>query len=267
MSIPRMIHYCWLSDDPVPEKMERYIAGWKRILPDYEFIKWDLNSFDKDTSVWVSEAVEKKKYAFASDYIRLWAVYQYGGIYLDMDVEVIKPFDQLLDKANMFAYESPDKKRIEAGCFGAEKNDPFLKACLACYKDRHFIRGDGTFDMLPLSKRMYDIMSRKGFRMDLYPPEYFTAKSYETGIETPGENTYAIHHFAGSWKSREERRIEKRARGIRRAHPIAGGFAAFVYEKTFKAILILKKDGIKELCCRIGQYLKSRYADDRNVWK
>ena len=235
--------------------MERYIAGWKRILPDYEFIKWDLKKFDKDTSIWVSEAVEKKKYAFASDYIRIYAVYHYGGIYLDMDVEVLKPFDELLDQAYMFAYESPDKKRIEAGCFGAEKNDPFLKTCLAYYKNRHFIRSEAGADMQPLSKVMGRIIRKRYPEYKVYSHEYFTAKSYETGIETAGENTYAIHHFAGSWKSKEERRIEKRARGIRKAHPIAGGFAAFVYEKTYKSLLVIKNGGIRELYYRIREYI------------
>ena len=167
MSIPRIIHYCWLSGDPVPAKMKQYIAGWKRILPDYEFVKWDLKRFKKDSSAWVSEAVDLKKYAFASDYIRLYAIYHYGGIYLDMDVEVLKPFDELLDQAYMFAYESPDKKLIEAGCFGAKKNDPFLKACLAYYKDRHFIRDDGSMDTLPLSKVMSKIINKKKIQLDI----------------------------------------------------------------------------------------------------
>ena len=259
MSIPRIIHYCWLSEDPVPTKMKQYIAGWKRMLPDYEFIKWDLNRFKKDSSVWVSEAVDKGKYAFASDYIRLYAVYNYGGIYLDMDVEVLRPFDELLEQPYMFAYESPDEKLIEAGCFGAEKHDPFLKACLAYYKDRHFIRRDGNEDTQPLSKVMGNIIRNRNIKLDIYPWDYFTAKSFDTGIETPGENTYAIHHFASSWKSKEERRIIKNARRIRKAHPVTGKYAAFVYEKTNKAMLMIKNGGIKELCYRIKEYLKGRF--------
>ena len=121
MSIPRIIHYCWLSEDPVPRKMKQYIAGWKKLLSDYRFVKWDLKSFDKDSSVWVREAVAEKKYAFASDFIRIYAVYKYGGIYLDMDVEVLKPFDELLKERYMFACESPDGRLIEAGCFGAKE--------------------------------------------------------------------------------------------------------------------------------------------------
>lgn len=255
MSIPRIIHYCWLSNDPVPKKMKQYIAGWEKILPEYEFVKWDLNRFDKDSSAWVSEAVYAKKYAFASDYIRLYAIYHYGGIYLDMDVEVIKPFNDLLDKPYMLAYESPDNKLIEAGCFGAENNAPFIKACLAHYKDRHFIRADGTLDTCALSKIMSSIIRKRPSKLDIYPWEYFTAKSFKTGLETPGENTYAIHHFAGSWKSREERRIINKARRIRKAHPVAGKCAAFLYEKTYKAVSAIKTGGIKELYYRVMEYI------------
>ncbi|MCR4690465.1 MAG: hypothetical protein K5739_03885 [Lachnospiraceae bacterium] len=255
MSIPRIIHYCWLSDDPVPENMKRYMEGWKRILSGYEFVKWDLNRFEIDSSTWVREAIEQKQYAFASDYVRLYAVYHFGGIYLDMDVEVLKPFDELLDRPYFLAYESPDRTRIEAGCFGAEKQDPFLEACLAHYKDRHFVGSDGLPDTLPLSKVMGDIMKEKKIGRELFTWEYFTAKSYATGIESPGEDTFAVHHFTGSWKSEEERRIIEKARSIRNAHPIAGRLPAFVYEKTGKAICILKRGKRKELFYRIREYL------------
>ena len=88
--IPKVIHYCWLSDDPMPEESIRYIESWKKILTDYEFVLWDKNRFDIESVLWVKEAYYQKKYAFAADYIRLYAVYNYGGIYLDTDVEVVK---------------------------------------------------------------------------------------------------------------------------------------------------------------------------------
>ena len=88
--IPKIIHYCWLSNDPIPEKLQEYMKSWKEKLPDYEFKLWNFDCFDINSSQWVKEAFEAKKYAFAADYIRLYAVYNYGGIYMDMDVEVIK---------------------------------------------------------------------------------------------------------------------------------------------------------------------------------
>ena len=94
--IPKIIHYCWLSDDPVPSDLQKYMRTWKEKLPDYEFMKWDFNRFDKQSSKWVAQAFDNKKYAFAADYIRLYALYNYGGIYLDMDVEVLKSYNPFL---------------------------------------------------------------------------------------------------------------------------------------------------------------------------
>lgn len=256
MSIPKRIHYCYLSDEPVPGSMRRCVESWRRMLPGYEFVKWDRERIKNISSVWVSEALAQKKYAFASDFIRIYAVYRYGGIYLDMDVEVRKPFDGLLEQPYMFAYESTDRKRIEAGCFGAERHDPFLKACLAYYRDRHFVNHDGRMDMLPLSKVMGNILRKRDTGLTIYSREYFTAKDFMTGNEITGRNTYAIHHFAGSWKDAEERRIIQNARRIRNHHPLVGKYAAFVYEKTWKAVSIIKNGGGKELCHRIRQYLK-----------
>ena len=206
--IPKIIHYCWLSDDPIPEAFFNYIEGWKEKLQGYEFIKWDFSRFDKNSSAWVSEAFDNKKYAFAADYIRLYAVYNYGGIYMDMDIEVLKSFDDLLDKPYMLAVERPNKNWIEAGCFGAEKGDEFVGTCLKRYKNRHFIKEDGTFDQRPLPQVMDAVRKKYNFELDMYPWYYFTAKSYDTGIESPTDETYAIHHFAGSWKSEKEAKAQ-----------------------------------------------------------
>lgn len=94
--IPKKIHYCWLSDDPMPEKLLKCVESWKKYLPDYELVKWDLKKFPLSKNPWVREAFENKKYAFAADYIRLYALATEGGIYLDSDVEVLKSFDDLL---------------------------------------------------------------------------------------------------------------------------------------------------------------------------
>ena len=125
--IPKVIHYCWLSGDPIPEKLQRCMDSWKKFLPDYEFVLWDLERFDIKTSQWVKEAFEARKYAFAADYIRLYAVYNYGGIYMDMDVEVVRPFDDLLASPYILGLES--EKGVEAGVFGAERYSLFWLTC------------------------------------------------------------------------------------------------------------------------------------------
>ena len=104
--IPKIIHYCWLSNDPVPMQLQQYMQTWREKLPGYEFLLWNFDRFDIRRSTWVKEAFEAKKYAFAADYIRLYAVYRYGGIYMDMDVEVVRGFDELLDAPLMLGKET-----------------------------------------------------------------------------------------------------------------------------------------------------------------
>lgn len=196
--IPKIIHYCWLSDDPFPLEFEKYIEGWKRILPEYEFKLWNFSVFSKEKSLWVKQAFDSKKYAFAADYIRLFALYNFGGIYMDMDIEVLKSFNDLLDRDVMVGYENDKTKVIEAGCFGAVKSNPFIGKCLEHYKDRQFIKADGSYDMKPLPQIITPIYEQ--FYSEIpFSSDYFTAKSQSTGIISITKNTYAIHHFAGSW--------------------------------------------------------------------
>ena len=105
MPMPKIIHYCWLSGEPYPELVQRCMQSWKEKLPDYEFMLWDMNRFDIHSVPWVEQACAAKKWAFAADYIRLYALYNYGGIYLDSDVEVLKSFDDLLELPYFFGRE------------------------------------------------------------------------------------------------------------------------------------------------------------------
>lgn len=196
--IPKIIHYCWLSNDPIPEQMQKYMSTWKKHLPDYEFKLWNFDVFDKNSSLWVQQAFDAKKYAFAADYIRFYAVYNYGGIYMDMDVEVLKPFDDLLNNDLMFAYEDDESKYLEAGCFGATKGNIFIKRCLEYYTERRFIKESGAFDTVPLPHIITPIYNSI-IKVPAFLSDYFTAKSWETGELYVSENTYTIHHFAASW--------------------------------------------------------------------
>lgn len=244
--IPKIIHYCWLSNDPVPEDLQGYMASWKKFLPDYEFKKWDFTVFDKKSSEWVSEAFDSKKYAFAADYIRLFAIYNYGGIYLDMDIEVLRSFDPLLSHPRMFASESyDDPLMIEAGCFGAEKGDAMLGKCLEYYEGRHFVKEDGTFDMLPLPQILRKIIVENGFDIKTYGKDTFTCKSYETGLIKTTPDSYAIHHFAGSWESDETKQMKAETMNLSR---YIGYYAArnlIQYKYAFKNGNVLKLTWMK----------------------
>lgn len=213
--IPKIIHYCWLSSDPVPAQLQLYMDSWRQLLPDYEFVKWDFSRFDKASSPWVSEAFDHRKYAFAADYIRMYALYTMGGIYLDMDVEVLKSFNDLLYEPYFLCYER-DADCPEVATFGACKGCAWVKEMLDYYEGRHFVQPNGSFDTLPLPQVTRKVLEQHGYRFVPYaqktqgpedekaiyirPYDYFSPKSCETEKVDTTENTYSIHRFASSWK-------------------------------------------------------------------
>ncbi len=197
--IPKIIHYCWLSNDPIPADLQKYMASWKEKLPDYAFMLWNFDRFDINQSDWVREAFSVRKYAFAADYIRLYALYNNGGIYMDMDVEVLKSFNHMLDREYLLAYETP--KSIEAGIMGATPKHPMFLKALDYYTNRHFIRQDGSYDTLPLPLILWKQWEREieTGRIALLSSDYLSPKSHVTEAINSTENTITIHHFAGSW--------------------------------------------------------------------
>ena len=211
--IPKIIHYCWLSGDPYPENIQRCIDSWKRILPDYEIILWDTNRFDLSSSKWVQQAFESKKYAFAADYIRMYALYYHGGIYLDSDVEVLKPFDDLLHLPYFIGQENTPSG-IEAATIGSEKGWPLAKLMLDRYDSKNFRSEDGHMDLRSLpymlrrciefNYRYNPIDNIPQFDFDekvinVFPVDFFSPKKWNTGTIVITPNTYSIHHFAASW--------------------------------------------------------------------
>lgn len=246
--IPKIIHYCWLSNDPIPEESEHCLNSWKEKLPNYEFKKWDFTVFDKNSSRWVKEAFEEKKYATACDYIRLYAVYHEGGIYMDMDVEVVRSFDPLLSEPRMFATESPkDSLVIEAGCFGAEAGDIFIGKCLEYYENRSYITSKENFDILTLPQVMKKVIIDNHLSVSTYTWDYFTCKSYQTGKITITSNTYAIHHFAGSWLSEEQRSINEMTQRLSKycGHFLAHNIAEYRYAFCHGSVLKLTWEKMK----------------------
>ena len=235
--IPKIIHYCWLSGKEYPKHIGENIAAWKAMLPDYEFILWDAERFDLPKNLWVSEAIESKKFAFASDFIRLHALYFYGGIYLDTDVEILKRFDNILDLPYFIG--SQHNGMIEAAIIGSEKRSDWVLNCMKYYDDRSFIKEDGHFDMTVLpniiqsrietSRNIAKLEHREALRvfevpaddktLYLFPFDYFCAKDYETGKISVTDNTYTIHHFNSAWLplcSKLRRKLTKRI-GVQKA--------------------------------------------------
>lgn len=211
--IPKIIHYCWLSGEPYPEKIQRCINSWKEKMPDYEIWLWDLNRFDVNSSIWVKEAYEQKKYAFCADYIRAYALYNYGGIYLDSDVEVLKPYDDMLKLPYFLGYESSGN--IEAATMGTEKGNALMKAILDHYENRHFVKSNGEFDVVIMPLVIKEIVKAYSIKdiqsiseyvnepkiLNIFPYDWFspidsTGKRF---VLRCSSNTYSIHHFVSAW--------------------------------------------------------------------
>ena len=215
--IPKIIHYCWLSNDPIPADLIACMESWKKFLPDYEFMLWNFDRFPKNKSKWVRVAYDNKKYAFAADYIRIYALYHYGGFYLDMDVEVVQSFNKFLHLKTMLGYENSKNKGLEVAAFGVEKHSKWVKACLDYYDTRDFVNEDGSFNVQPLPGVIRRCVERKGFKLcevsnlqeaekinidfeiPVFPYDFFSPKNHVNGKIYKTSNTCSIHHFAGSW--------------------------------------------------------------------
>lgn len=210
--IPKIIHYCWLGDDPYPKKIQFCIDSWKRLLPDYELMLWDKHRFDIESVRWVKEAYQQKKYAFAADYIRCYALYNYGGIYLDSDVEVVRSYNELLELPYFLGRERVSG-HIEAATMGFEKSHPLFRY-LMDYYERHAFIENGKLNTRPMPRIIRDITTAYYREVDIEQPEdfvhqedvlnilpsdYFSPKENEHIYQT--ENTYSIHHYTGTWHS------------------------------------------------------------------
>ena len=219
--IPKIIHYCWLSKDPIPTNLVECMNTWKQALPDYEWIKWDFERFDKSTSIWVAEAFDNKKYAFAADYIRLYALYKYGGFYLDMDVIAKKSLNPFLNLSTCIGWQYDKGTGLEVAAFGVEKKSKWVKDCLDYYSGRRFINPDGTFNTRVLPLIIEEILREKGYHLinvnsieealkltspliPVFPSAFFSPKSWETGTIIDNEDTVLIHNFSGSWISKSD---------------------------------------------------------------
>lgn len=209
--IPKIIHFCWISGDPYPSLINHCINSWHRTLPDYKLMLWDKNKVDSLASIWVNQACQHKKYAFVADYVRCYALFHYGGIYLDADVEVLKNMDDLLDQQSFIGYDPTNE--IEAAIIGAEPNSPWIKETLNYYNNRNFIKADGSFDMKPIPQiisttlhQCFDFKDQPNRiqflpGLTLYSADYFSPKNYQISRIQTTANTYTIHHFDGQWLS------------------------------------------------------------------
>lgn len=241
--IPKIIHYCWFGGNPLPDLAERCIQSWKQYCPDYELVEWNEKNYDISSApLYVQQAYEAKKWAFITDVVRLFALYQFGGIYMDTDVEVVKPLDRFLEHAAFSGFE--DEVTIPTGIMAAEKGHPLIGQLLAYYDDRPFLV-NGAPDLTPNVVMITEHLSERGFcpndslqevaGLTLYPHDYFCPCDYRTYRITRTENTHTIHHFAGSWLAPEDAERQRHRRKKLRIEERFGSHAAEIYENVYYA--------------------------------
>lgn len=224
--IPKVIHYCWFGRNPLPAMAIKCIKSWERYLPDYEIKEWNEDNFDISVNPYVEEAYHMKKYAFVSDYARFWILYNYGGIYFDIDVELLKPIDDIIAQGPFMGlegfepwYKYRDLKAAPAAGLGmsAYSGLEALKDMLKYYDNKHFISLKGKPQYKTVVLIAADVLLDQGGIIDpeniticsgihIYPEEYFNPKRVATGKITITENTRSIHHYAATWVDRKPKR-------------------------------------------------------------
>lgn len=214
--IPKKIHYCWFGRNPKPKLAEKCLRSWKKYCPDYEIIEWNEDNYDLNSApLYVRQAYEAKKWAFVTDYVRLQVVYDYGGIYMDTDVELVKPLDHLLDNKAYFGFE--DKTYIATGLgFGAEAETGILKELMDDYQDIPFLLPDGTYDTSPCPGRNTTVFLKHHLVQDgsyqilegnilILPSIYLCPIDFETKLRRYSPDTISIHWYDASWQTEQER--------------------------------------------------------------
>ena len=208
-NIPKIIHYCWFGKNKKPEHVEYCIGTWKKYLPDYQIVEWNEENFSiESASDYVREAYQCQMWAFVSDYVRLEALYNYGGLYFDTDVEVFKSMDELLRYNAFFGFEVKDY--VMTAVMGARKHSPIMREFLCEYEGRHFIEEDGkqNTDMTNV-KILTKMLIKKGLRLNgkmqeigeavIFPQTYFSPNDFRNIFLKYKPENYAYHHCFASW--------------------------------------------------------------------
>lgn len=213
-NIPKIIHYCWFGGGEIPEKEKNCIKTWKSFFSDFEFRLWNEENFDVNGCNFSKQAYQYKKYAFVSDYARAKVLYEYGGIYLDTDVKVLKPFPKSTALNGFMGFER--RAFIGTAVLASVAGNKNIKELLNYYETHEFVQKDGSFDNIANVSVLTDIMKEKGLVLggeqqqvdgfDIFNREYFYPKKLSDAEFRIMEETCAIHMCSNSWLSEREKR-------------------------------------------------------------
>lgn len=231
--IPKVIHYCWFGGNPLPEDAIRCINSWKVFCPNYEIKEWNESNFDLNSCDYVKEAASVGKWAFVSDYVRYKVLYEYGGLYFDTDVELIKPLDDIVARSNFIGVEQPVNSSksqnylINPGLgIGCKAGNQIVKAILDVYATEHYILADGSASKKTVLNYTSEVFEQFGFNYQneiqqiedwiVYPTVFFCPMSYSTGEVVITEDTKSIHWYSMSWKTSYEKFMKSWERSLKR---------------------------------------------------
>lgn len=266
--IPKIIHYCWVGNCPKPKSVLYCIESWRKFCPDYKIIEWNESNYDFSKNEYMRQAYEAKKWGFVPDYARLDIVYQYGGIYLDTDVELVKNIDELLSHKAFMGFEDTGDGEFFVNCghgFGAEPGNEIIEVMRDLYDSVSFRNNDGSYNLLPSPNYTTKALRKFGLtqenkdqlleNMIIYASDVLCPKNFRTGKMHKTNRTVSIHHFTASWMDED---VRKELLHIQRVKKIWG-------TKPGEAILLLEsvweKYTISELMRKISEYIFMRFKN------
>lgn len=214
--IPKVIHYCWFGGKPLPKSAIKCISSWRRFFPDYEIKEWNESNFDVNAIKYTRQAYELKKYAFVSDYARFWILYNYGGMYFDTDVEVVKPMNDIIDNGPFMGIEVPadeEKNKLPMVApglgLGAEPGMEFYKNVMSFYGELEFVDKNGNILPGTVVSHNTNVLEKNGLKptnniqhvagITIYPRDYFNPLDDATGRLNKTANTRTIHWYDKTW--------------------------------------------------------------------
>ena len=220
--IPKVIHYCWFGGNPIPEKYKYWMKTWKKYCPDYEIVEWNESNYDYKKNQFMYEAYKAKKWGFVPDYARLDIIYNYGGIYLDTDVELVKNLDELLYEKAFAGIQANLVVALGLG-FGGKPHIPIFKILKDFYEDKEFINNDGTFNTIASPYLTDNVLKELGFNkvnkyqvvgdLTIYPAPVLGGFVHPNFDLVMNDNVYLLHHYDGSWLTEKEQHNRKKLVG------------------------------------------------------